>query len=1269
MFGHSGNIYATNFSFTANNGFLLTVENLFEDHRIKVYQDYADGPQLRSNVQASGYVEFLDGTRWDYNKLIQLALKGTNGADRIIGTIQNDEVHSGDYADFVTTFNGDDILDGGKGNDDLQGGGGNDTYVYSVGDGSDTIYDDHGVDTLKFGVGIVKEDVIFTLKDNSQEMEVSFRNSFDTLRIKNWVQKESYYLGGIIENIVFANGDTLSFDAYLTSKNLVGTENGEQLTGANGNDTLEGLGGDDYLIGGQGNDVYLIGEFSGADYLYDAGGFDSIYIKDLNSLQTDLVKVYFTNNLKLNFEIEYNSGSSSVVMDSLWIEQIKFSDGVVWDSHKIMDEAIRNSISRGVFIGSDGDDILTGTLENNVLFAGAGNDVLVGGKGDDTLSGGEGNDIYRYMVGDGLDVIEDLLGFDILEFTSSISPDDVILKQSFSDIVVSFSGNSTDSIVIANAVELNGFSSSPKKSMLELIRFADGVEWNIETIMSKAKTPSAAFNAQANKISGNTLADPGVVVVLRNKSGMELSRVNTSSDSTGKFTFTINNSLYANQDLYISAIDWLGFESPALKLSVPDKTPPVISVVSIDNFGTVVSGSSEPGSLIEVTKSGVSLGKALTDSNGVFNVTLSTPQINKQSLNVIAKDIANNASPAKVIVAPDKTPPIIQNAVIDQYGKIVSGKTEAGSSIELRNNSGVLLKTSVADDKGVYSVTLNVALINKEIISVIAIDNAGNASATKSITAPDKTPPSAPGAQLNSARKIVSGTAEAGSTVKILDANDVLLKSTVANATTGVYSVTFTTAIAANQVIKVVAVDKSGNTSLPTIIGGVVTPVDTVPPDVPIAQFGSAGEVITGKAEAGSLVEVKSAATGNLLGNVTASATGDYSILLNTPLINKEVVHVTARDAAGNISSIRAIIAPDKTPPALPVMNLDAATKTLAGSSEPGATIIIKDAENNVLGSVKADSVTGNYQLVLNQTLVNGQLLFGTATDDADNTSASASLQVSGFPSRQIISGLQGSYYGYEQSANGDKDLTKLAQVQTFITGKTADATFIATNFNFGPCTNALGMGANLQGFLKNDAASLSNDPLDTSDSILRFTGKIQLSSGSYNFRVRADDGYSIRINGQTVAEYNANQGATTRTHGTFSVATTGLQDIEIIYWDSGKGHELGIEYKPAGGSYSYLNGSILSTESAQPNPALAQFTSGNTQSNQGKNIPDFWFGSPGERVTYNLVARDQPIKHHAQQLGTLIQSMAAFAPASGVERHLSERSVNNSALLLAVGT
>jgi serralysin len=66
---------------------------------------------------------------------------GTSKADSFTGTKLKDQLFGQGGNDKLVGGGGDDVLVGGKGNDNLTGGAGSDTFVFSKGDGKDTITD------------------------------------------------------------------------------------------------------------------------------------------------------------------------------------------------------------------------------------------------------------------------------------------------------------------------------------------------------------------------------------------------------------------------------------------------------------------------------------------------------------------------------------------------------------------------------------------------------------------------------------------------------------------------------------------------------------------------------------------------------------------------------------------------------------------------------------------------------------------------------------------------------------------------------------------------------------------------------------------------------------------------------------------------------------------------------------------------------------------------------------------------------------------------
>jgi large repetitive protein len=96
----------------------------------------------------------------------------------------------------------------------------------------------------------------------------------------------------------------------------------------------------------------------------------------------------------------------------------------------------------------------------------------------------------------------------------------------------------------------------------------------------------------------------------------------------------------------------------------------------------------------------------------------------------------------------------------------------------------------------------------------------------------------------------------------------------------------------------------------------------------------------------------------------------------------------------------------------------------------------------------------------------------------------------------------------------------------------------------------------------------------NTTDSMIRFAGSAYFAAGNYDFRVRADDGFSIRIDGVTVFEYDNIQSPTTRTTAAPVAIGEGLHTVEILYWEQGGNAELQVSYKLSASS-TYLGLSL----------------------------------------------------------------------------------------------
>ena len=485
-----------------------------------------------------------------------------------------------------------------------------------------------------------------------------------------------------------------------------------------------------------------------------------------------------------------------------------------------------------------------------------------------------------------------------------------------------------------------------------------------------------------------------------------------------------------------------------------------------DDATPTLSGTAEAGSTVKVYDGTTLLGSTLADASGAWSYTPATPLLlGNHSLTAVAVDAAGNPSAATsaftFTLIGDGAPavPAITN-VIDDIGSVtgnvakstgisndaqpeIKGTSEAGATIQVYD-SGVLLGSTLANASGQWSFTPAANLIDgTHNLTATATNAAGNvspetgiydfridtaaASAPSGVTLTDDvglvTGVLTGGAITDDATPTLSGTAEAGSTVKVYD-NATLIGSTVADAA-GAWSVTPTTALTDGaHNLSATQTDTAGNTSAasaaiaftvdtsavtaPTI-GGVTDNIGAILGGV--AKDGVTDDTqptINGTAPAGTTVKVYD--NGVLLGSTTASASGTWSL---TPAAGlADGVHnltATATNAAGTVSAPTAAfgITVDTAAPNAPVVTAasddvgavqgsltngaktDDQTPTLTGTGEAGATIQVYDG-TTLLGSTTV-AANGTWSFTPATPLGEGaHSLTTTATDAAGNTGAAS---------------------------------------------------------------------------------------------------------------------------------------------------------------------------------------------------------------------------------------------------------------------------------------
>ncbi|MGL4965691.1 MAG: beta strand repeat-containing protein [Inquilinus sp.] len=397
----------------------------------------------------------------------------------VIGSDIGGDTLTGNAGDNVLRGGGgDDLLDGGSGHDTLDGGDGIDTATYydalsavkvdlSTGTGSlgeaygDTLT---GIENL-VGSNVGGDDLTGNSGANVLRGEggsdlLRGGAGADTLDGGAGGDSATYFASasGVTVDLTTgtgtggdAQGDTLIGIEGLSGSSvggdtLTGDSGANSLTGWGGDDVLSGGAGNDSLAGGTGNDTLDGGE--GVDWANYANEFGGVTVDLTLGIGTGLATLFDTligienvqgsdnasntlignsgDNVLYGYGLlRGRAGADTLAGHYLWGATATYSDspsgvtidlaagtGAGGDAQGDKLTAINN------VIGSDFNDILTGSWRDaEILQGGGGDDLLTGGGGADTLDGGAGNDLLR--GGAGADKLDGGAGVDTATYYAS----------------------------------------------------------------------------------------------------------------------------------------------------------------------------------------------------------------------------------------------------------------------------------------------------------------------------------------------------------------------------------------------------------------------------------------------------------------------------------------------------------------------------------------------------------------------------------------------------------------------------------------------------------------------------------------------------------------------------------------------------------------------------------------------------------------------------------------------------------------------------------
>ncbi|EBS6527526.1 BapA prefix-like domain-containing protein [Salmonella enterica subsp. enterica serovar Typhi] len=541
------------------------------------------------------------------------------------------------------------------------------------------------------------------------------------------------------------------------------------------------------------------------------------------------------------------------------------------------------------------------------------------------------------------------------------------------------------------------------------------------TIIVDTTPPDAAIidNVAKDGTTVSGTAEAGSTVSIYDPAGNYLG--STITGENNHFSITLNPAQTHGERLEARIQDAVGNIGPATEFTASDSQypaqPTILTVTddagavtgllkngdATDDNRPTLSGTAEPGSTISINDNGFpvpSFPPIVADADGKWSFTPSLALADGDHVftATATNDRGTSGQSVAFTIDIDTQPPVLEGLAVSDVGDRLTGTTEAGSTVVIKDSLGNTLGSGTAGDDGTFSIGISPAKINGETLSISVTDKAANSGPVETLNAPDKTAPAAPNGLIVATDGLsVSGQAEAGATVTIRDSSNTVLGSAVANGN-GQFIVPLNAAQTNGQALIATATDIANNESAAATVDAPDSTAPEMPKNVVISEDGAS---ISGTAEPGSSITITTP-DGTPLGSGKADGEGHFTLPLAPAQTNGE--QVTATDSANNVSPPTTAQAPDITAPDKPIITqvLDDVESftgplvngqttndnrpTLSGTAEAGARVEIFD--NGVSLGLATLQPNGGWTFTPSQNLGEGaHQLTVIATDAKGNAS------------------------------------------------------------------------------------------------------------------------------------------------------------------------------------------------------------------------------------------------------------------------------------------